>query len=142
MKRAVSITCAAILLITTIFLAGCDNGNNSGDKKSFVKGVDSKTEDEAGSLDGSYQLVAFRIDGEDSMDDLGDAAITMDISGDTAIMSGMKELNGNDSQVLKIDATRKIMTDEENDGAAVPYTLEGNRLTMESKGTEMVFEKK
>lgn len=116
MKRAISIICAISLLIAVLCLVGC-----------------------SANIDGSYKLVEITEDGEDVSGQLGDAVITLDVKGTTAKMSGMKDLTGEESVELTVDTEKKTMADET--GTAVPYSVEGNRLTLESSGNKMVFEK-
>lgn len=117
MKRVISIACAAILLASVLCLAGCGGEN----------------------IDGSYTLVEFTVDGEDNMSELGGATISLDVKGDTAVMSGIKELTGEDEQKLTVDTEKKTMTDAT--GSSAPYRTEGNRLIVEPSGIKMVFEK-
>lgn len=116
MKRAISITCAAVLLFSMICLVGC-----------------------GGSIDGSYKLVEFTADGEDAMRELGDAMITLEVNGTTATMMGTDDISGNSSEQLTVDTKNQLMTDDT--GSSVPYTVEGNRLSLHGNGYVMVFEK-
>lgn len=116
MKRAISIICAVSLLIAVLCLVGC-----------------------SANIDGSYKLVEITEDGEDVSGQLGNAIITLEVKGKTATLSGTKDLTGEDSLTLTVDTEKKTMADET--GTAVPYTVEGNKLTLESSGNKMVFEK-
>lgn len=118
MKRVISIACAAILLASVFCLAGCGGG----------------------SIDGSYTLVEFTVDGEDNMSELRGATITLDVKGNTAIISGMKELNGDDDQELAVNTEKKTLTDAT--GSSASYRTEGNRLIVEPSGIRLVFEKR
>lgn len=116
MKRAISIVCAAFLLVSILCLVGCSEN-----------------------IDGSYTMVEYTLDGEDATGELGDTIVTLDVNGDTATLSGMKELTGVDDQEYTVDTEKKTMTDEA--GYPFPYTVDGNKLTLENSGYKIVFEK-
>lgn len=115
MKRAVSILCVVVMLMSMLALAGCG-------------------------ISGNYKLVSMSSNGV-SMDasQLG-VSITLTINGKTAIISGMSAMGSDqDSQTLTVDTKNKVFLDP--DGSGVPYRVEKKQLILEKDGTSMVFEK-
>ncbi len=83
--------------------------------------------------DGTYKLVEMIQDGEDLSDQLStmeEAGISMDLV-----------VNGDKATLMDTELT--IKDGKISDGnEEIPYTVSGNKITLEQDGTKMVFEKK
>ena len=120
MKRFTAILCAALLLISVLSLTAC-GGSSSG-------GQD---------ISGTYTLVEMTVDGEDLTEYLsliGDVTLTVDGSKASLDMAG---------DITEMTVDTGAQTIKSADGEVSPYTIEGNKLTLEedSSDTKMVFEK-
>jgi len=114
MKKIISVICVVLMLISVLSLTAC-SGN---------------------SLDGTYNLVEMSSGGEDMtsyLSMIGD--VTLTIKGDKATV-----VLGGETTELTVDAKNSVLKDES--GEATPFTVEGDRLTMENteSNSKMVFE--
>lgn len=114
MKKIISVVCIVMMLVGVMSLAACSGG-----------------------LDGTYNLVEMSSGGQDMtsyLSMIGDVVLT--IKGDKATI----ELGGETTE-LTVDTKNSVFKDET--GESTPFTVEGDRLTMENpeSNSKMVFEK-
>lgn len=84
--------------------------------------------------DGTYKLVEMSADGQDMTDQIAmmeqyGMSLDLTVSGDKATLM---------DQEMKV-ADGKLTAE---DGTSAPYTVNGNKITIEQGGNKMVFEKK
>ena len=116
MKKAISLFCAAVLLVMMLSLTACGGSGT---------GVD---------VSGEYKLVEMKANGEDLSDYLsliGD--VTLSIDGTKATLN-----MGGEITELTVDTSKMVMSAGSD---ASPFTIDGNKLTLSEDDTSMVFEK-
>ena len=114
MKRSVSVLCALLLLLSVACLTACGGKD----------------------ISGTYKLVEMTSGGEDMTKYIGMIdEVTLTVDGSKAKL----EMGEDVSELIVDTKTQTVKTD----GSSSPYTVEGNKLTLEdeSSKTKMVFEK-
>lgn len=114
MKKTIAIVCAVLVL--AFCLTACGG---------------------KGDISGTYKLVEMTSQGQDMtsyLEIVGEVLLI--ISGDKAQIT-----MGGETTTMTVDTSKGILQD--STGASTPYTIEGNRLTMENTTSQskMVFEK-
>lgn len=116
MKRIVSVLCVAALLAALLSFSACGKKNTD--------------------ISGAYTLIELTSNGKDITEDLSSVDVTLTIEGDQATFSYMEM-----TQIWTVDTKAQTMSIDS--GSKIPYTIEGDRLTVAEEGglNKMVFEK-